>query len=159
MEELTGRIKEVVYYANGFGVIKFEYGKTSRTAAGKMPRPCQGDLIRMEGTWGKHPKYGRQFQTTWAQIQAEEVEPENLLVYLKSGFLYGVGPALGQRIYEAFGDRAVEIIEQEPEKLCTLSGITKAKSEKIRDSYEKTKKYIPLAIYLRSATRYQIETI
>ena len=64
MEELTGRIKEVVYYANGFGVIKFEYGKTSRTAAGKMPRPCQGDLIRMEGTWDKHPKYGRQFQTT-----------------------------------------------------------------------------------------------
>ena len=52
-----------------------------------------------------------------------------------------------------------EVIEQAPEKLCEIPGITEAKSLKIQESYQQTKQYIPLAAYLRGATKYQLMTI
>ena len=159
MEQITGKIKEIIHYANGFGVIKFSYGKTSRTAAGRMPKPNLGAMIDMEGEWKRHPRYGLQFNPETVTIQAEKVEPESMLGYLKSGFLYGVGPSMAERLYEIFGDNVAEVIEQAPEKLCEISGITEAKSLKIQESYQQTKQYIPLAAYLRGATKYQLMTI
>ena len=159
MEQITGKIKEIIHYANGFGVIKFSYGKTSRTAAGRMPKPNLGAMIEMEGEWKRHPRYGLQFNPETATIQAEKVEPESILGYLKSGFLYGVGPSMAERLYELFGDNISEIIEHTPEKLCEIPGITEAKSLKIQESYQETKQYIPLATYLRGATKYQLMTI
>ena len=121
MEQITGKIKEIIHYANGFGVIKFSYGKTSRTAAGRMPKPNLGAMIDMEGEWKRHPRYGLQFNPETVTIQAEKVEPESMLGYLKSGFLYGVGPSMAERLYEIFGDNVAEVIEQAPEKLCEIS--------------------------------------
>ena len=159
MEQLSGRIKEIIHYANGFGVVKFTYGKTTRTAAGRMPKPNLGAVIDMTGEWKRHPKYGLQFSPETVAIQSESIEPESILGYLKSGFLYGVGPSMAERLYETFGDKVAEIIELTPEKLCDVSGITQAKSLKIQESYQKTKQYIPLAAYLRTATKYQLMTI
>lgn len=159
MEKVSGTIKEIVYYANGFGVIKFTYGKTSRTAAGRMPKPCIGARINMEGEWQRHPKYKLQFVPETATVLKDETEPESLLSYLKSGFLFGVGPSVAERIYETFGDETLRIFEQEPERLCEITGITQGKSRKIQESYQKTRQYVSLAAYLRSATKYQIMVI
>lgn len=159
MEKISGTIKEIVYYANGFGVIKFTYGKTSRTAAGRMPKPCIGATINMEGEWQRHPKYKLQFVPETAAVQRDEIEPESLLSYLKSGFLFGVGPSVAERIYETFGDETLRVFEQEPERLCEITGITQGKSRKIQESYQNTRQYVSLAAYLRSATKYQIMAI
>lgn len=159
MEQISGKIKEIVHYANGFGVVKFTYGKTSRTATGRMPKPNVGANICMRGEWKKHPKYGMQFSTESVFIQSEKVEPESILSYLKSGFLVGVGPAMADRLYQAFGETVIDVIENEPEKLCEISGVTLGKSKKIQESYLKTKQYVPLASYLRNATKYQLMTI
>lgn len=159
MEQLDGQIKEVVCYKNGFGVIKFQYGKTSRKAAGKMPEPAPGKIIHMIGEWEKDPKWGNQFKLKSADIDAIEVEKESIIGYLKSGFLCGIGPAAAQKIYDMYGENTISILESSPERLCEIPGITHSKIEKIHDCYLQTKQYVELASFLRGATKHQIEII
>ena len=73
MEQITGKIKEIIHYANGFGVIKFSYGKTSRTAAGRMPKPNLGAMIDMEGEWKRHTRNGLQFNPVFKQKTEYEI--------------------------------------------------------------------------------------
>lgn len=159
MEKLEGKIKEVICYQNGFGVVKIQFGKTSRKAVGEMPQPFPGRMIYMNGEWETDAKWGRQFKIKYARIDEVNVQKENIVNYLKSGFLHGVGPAVAQKIYDMFGDRTEDILKETPERLCEIPGITKMKAEKIGASYRETKQYIPLASYLCGATKHQIEVI
>lgn len=157
---LSGTILEIIHYNKKFGVIKFSYGKISRRAAGLMcQEPKPGMIIYMEGEWEKHAKWGLQLKIKKSSFEEMQTVPESIIYYLNSGFLYGVGQAMAKLIYEKFGDAALTVIEDTPEQLCEISGITETKAIKIQKSFLKTGQYAALASYLRGATKYQIETI
>lgn len=94
------------------------------------------DSIRyeMHGHWTKNPKHGIQFEV---EDYDEVIIPtkEGILAYLASGQIKGVGPKIAERIYDAFGNRALEVLDKEPEKLLAISGISQGKLKKICDSY------------------------
>lgn len=88
----------------------------------------------MQGHWSKNPKHGIQFEV---ESYNEVIVPnkEGIISYLSSGQIKGVGPKIAERIYAAFGNMALEVLDKEPEKLLSIPGINKNKLKKICDSY------------------------
>lgn len=88
----------------------------------------------MQGHWSKNPKHGIQFEV---ESYNEVIIPnkEGIISYLSSGQFKGVGPKIAERIYAAFGNMALEVLDKEPEKLLSIPGINKNKLKKICDSY------------------------
>ena len=88
----------------------------------------------MQGHWSKNPKHGIQFEV---ESYNEVIIPnkEGIISYLSSGQIKGVGPKIAERIYAAFGNMALEVLDKEPEKLLSIPGINKNKLKKICDSY------------------------
>lgn len=88
----------------------------------------------MRGHWSKNPKHGIQFEV---EGYDEVIIPtrEGIIAYLSSGQIKGIGPKMAERIYDAFGNMALEVLDKEPEKLLTISGISQGKLKKICDSY------------------------
>lgn len=125
-----------------------------------MPKPFPGGMIYMMGEWETNPKWGRQFRIDYANIIDKVNTNQGTIVnYLKSGFLYGIGPVVAQKIYDLFRENTENVINKTPERLCEISGITRKKAEKIYASYQESKQYIPLASFLCGATKHQIEMI
>ena len=89
---------------------------------------------QMRGHWTKNPKHGIQYEVEGYE---EVILPtkEGILAYLTSGQIKGVGPKTAERIYEAFGENTLQILDQEPQKLLAVHGISKGKLQKICDSY------------------------
>ena len=89
---------------------------------------------RLNGHWAKHPKHGLQFEVEGYEEVISHTK-EGIIGYLASGQIKGVGPRIAEKIYDAFGQNTLEVLDQEPEKLMAIRGISKKKLEKIRDSY------------------------
>ena len=94
------------------------------------------DTIRYElqGHWTKNPKHGVQFEV---ENYDEVIIPtkEGIIAYLSSGQIKGIGPKLAERIYQAYGNASLDVLDKEPEKLLSISGISEGKLKKICDSY------------------------
>lgn len=88
----------------------------------------------MQGHWSKNPKHGIQFEV---ESYNEVIVPtkEGIITYLSSGQIKGIGPKIAERIYDAFGQDTLAILDQEPERLLAISGISEGKLRKICDSY------------------------
>lgn len=88
----------------------------------------------MQGHWSKNSKHGLQFEV---ETYDEVIIPtkEGIIAYLSSGQIKGIGPKMAAHIYDIFGNMALEVLDKEPEKLLSISGISKIKLQKIRDSY------------------------
>lgn len=88
----------------------------------------------LQGHWSKNPKHGVQFEV---ETYDEVVVPtrEGIIAYLSSGQIKGVGPKMAERIFDAFGLHALDVLDKEPERLLSISGISEAKLKKICDSY------------------------
>ncbi len=88
----------------------------------------------MHGHWSKNPKHGIQFEVEGYE---EVIIPtrEGIVAYLSSGQIKGIGPKMAERIYDMFGNLALEVLDKEPERLLTISGISQARLKKMCDSY------------------------
>ena len=158
--QLNGVIKSVAYSSKSFAVVSVLTDKGIKKAIGSIQSPIPGQKISMEGEWIKHEKYGKQFKVASSRIEEPEEKTEGVVNYLHSGFLKGVGPAIAKRIYEKFGERALDILEKEPEQYLSIAGITPSKLEIIRQAHQDNKKYRALCEYLGdAATVYQIQRI
>lgn len=89
---------------------------------------------RLNGHWIKHPKHGLQFEVEGYEEVVSHTR-EGIIAYLCSGQIKGVGPRIAEKIYDTFGQNTLEVLDQEPEKLMTIRGISNKKLMKIRDSY------------------------
>ena len=97
--------------------------------------PTAGNMrYEMRGHWRKDPKYGIQYDVEGYE---EQIIPtrEGIVAYLSSGQIKGIGSKMAERIYDAFGNMALEVLDKKPEKLLTISGISQNKLKKICDSY------------------------
>ena len=88
----------------------------------------------LQGHWSKNPKHGVQFEV---ETYDEVVVPtrDGIIAYLSSGQIKGVGPKMAERIFDAFGLHALDVLDKEPERLLSISGISETKLKKICDSY------------------------
>lgn len=88
----------------------------------------------MKGHWNRSAKHGVQFEM---ETYDEVISPDKdgIVAYLSSGQIKGIGPKLAEKIYVAFGNNTLEILDKDPDKLLTISGISNVKLKKIRESY------------------------
>jgi exodeoxyribonuclease V alpha subunit len=92
-----------------------------------------GVRFDMAGRWVKS-KYGIQFEL---ETYREIIQPgrEGVVAYLSSGLIKGIGKKIAERVYDAFGEQTLEVLDSRPEELLKIQGISKNKLERIRDSY------------------------
>lgn len=88
----------------------------------------------MQGKWNKNSKHGVQFEV---ETYDEVIIPnkDGIIAYLSSGQINGVGPKIAEKIYRTFGDKTLDILDQDPEQLLLVPGISETKLKKIVDSY------------------------
>ena len=95
---------------------------------------AEGQKFELHGHWSKSQKHGLQFEV---DTYDEVITPtkEGVIAYLSSGQIKGIGPRIAEMIYDAFGTDTLDILDKEPEKLLSISGISDYRLKKIRDSY------------------------
>lgn len=130
--------------AGSFMIAVYRPCENIRDSAGNMVTQVKAvgyclpiaDNLRYElqGHWSKNPKHGVQFEV---ENYDEVITPtkEGIIAYLSSGQIKGIGPKMAEKIYDAFGLTALDVLDKEPERLLAISGISTAKLKKICDSY------------------------
>ena len=135
-ETVTGYIDHVIFRNedNGYTVMVLKGMEEERelTCVGTFPAITQGAAIEASGNYTTHPVYGKQFQIA----SYLEKMPEDALAmerYLGSGAIKGIGAALAARIVRRFGDDTMRIVEEEPERLAEIKGISEKKAMEIAE--------------------------
>lgn len=138
LEELSGSVESLTFRRadTGFTVLELNTTQELVTVIGVLPEVNEGEDLRLMGKWDVHPTFGQQFRAEMCERYLPATAAA-ILRYLSSGAVKGVGPATAARIVETFGDRTLEILEKEPERLADIKGISRAKAEKIADEYKK----------------------
>lgn len=133
-ETVTGYIDHIIFRNNDNGytvmVLKGTQKEEELTCVGTFPSVTQGAAIEAVGTFSHHPVYGKQFQIS----SFVEKMPEDALAmerYLGSGAIKGIGAALASRIVRRFGEDTLRIVEEEPERLAEVKGISEKKAREI----------------------------
>lgn len=150
MDNITGYVDHIVYQNsdNGYTVMTLVAEGEEVTCVGMCKGLGQGENISAEGEYIEHPVYGRQFKI---QIY-ETVAPTDRVGmerYLGSGAIRGVGEALAARIVKKFGDDTFRIIEEEPERLAEVKGISERKAQEIAVQMEEKKDLREALVYLQ----------
>ena len=132
-----GTVHSVIFQnaENGYTVLRLltEEGEVV-TVVGCIPCAAPGEHLTVNGSWEQHPQHGE-------QLRAEEIErslpedEEEIVSYLASGVLKGVGPATARNIVDRFGLETFDILETAPERLTTLKGVTARRAQEIAGSF------------------------
>ena len=137
---VCGYVEHIVYRneENGYTVLHLAADGDEITCVGSLPFLSEGELIEASGFYTVHASYGEQFQIESYQVKMpdDEVAIER---YLGSGAIKGVGSALAARIVRRFGKDSLRIIEQEPEQLAAIKGISERKAREIAAQVEEKK--------------------
>ena len=137
LEILQGAISAVVFqnYENGYAVLRLNVGGGQQvTVVGTIPRPAVGERLMVTGRWASHASYGRQFEAEFLERLMPQTAME-ILGYLSSRVIKGIGPRMAARIVEKFGEETLLIMEREPERLAEVSGISKEKAKAIGEEF------------------------
>lgn len=137
MEILQGAISAVVYqnYDNGYAVLRLrcQDGQTV-TVVGTIPMPAVGERLMVTGRWSTHQSYGKQFEAEFLERLMPQTTME-ILSYLSSRIIKGIGPRMAARIVELFGENTLAVMEREPGRLAEVSGISAAKAKAIGEEF------------------------
>lgn len=147
-EKLKGEIERITFYSedSGFGVVRLRSG---RIVTGTLPKLSEGDRIEAEGEWMTHPKYGSQFKVSKIII----LKPEGkiaILKYLSSGVLKGLPKNSAKFLVDYYGEKALEILDKDPQKLLNVPGVSQKKLQKILQSWNEQKNLHKLVIFLQN---------
>ena len=147
--KISGTVEDIIYHNedNGFTVLNVSVNDELETVVGEIAMINEGEEIAATGFYTSHPTYGSQFK---AQI-IEKTLPTTanaILKYLSSGAIKGVGPVYAKKLVMKFGDRTMDIIENSPERLTEVDGITVKRAKKIFEEYRKIYGVRTLMIFL-----------
>lgn len=156
MESVTGYVGHIVFRneENGYTVFHLETDDEDVTCVGSFNFINEGELLEVNGEYTTHAVYGNQLKVSSYQVK----EPEDLISiekYLGSGAVKGVGAALAKRIVKKFKEDTFRIIEEEPELLSEIKGISERKAREIASQLEEKKDMRKAMIYLQ---KYGIST-
>lgn len=156
METVTGYVEHIVFRneENGYTVFHLENDDGEVTCVGNFNFINEGELLELKGDYVTHNVYGTQLKVSSYMLK----EPEDLVSierYLGSGAIRGVGAALAARIVKKFKKDTFRIIEEEPERLSEVKGISERKAREIAEQVEEKKDMREAMIYLQ---KYGIST-
>lgn len=137
LENLTGIIEEITFHnqSTGFAVIEVDAGDEIVTVVGVLGEIMIGEEAVFQGEWVIHPSFGRQFKALRLQ-RTLPADASGMLRFLSGGIIKGVREATAVKIVEKFGADTFNVIENEPERLAEIKGISKSKAKKISQDFK-----------------------
>ena len=134
---LEGSVENIVYQneQSGFAVLDLKVGEELVCVVGQLFSVETGEELKVTGYYQTHPTFGSQFR---AQLYERRLPATAgaICKYLSSGVVKGIGPVTARRIVDKFGTDTLKIIEESPERLSEVSGITKAKTQKLAEDFK-----------------------
>jgi len=140
-DQLTGIVDSIIYHneENGYTVFTIlpedaEFGDDATTCTGFMQSPMEGETLFVTGTYVNNPRYGMQFSV----VNLERARPSSAAAiekYLASGAIKGLGLKTAKLIVAKFGEDTFDILENEPEKISTIKGISLKKALSFAESF------------------------
>jgi len=149
---LEGQVERITY-ANeetGYTVAKLALSgvRESITIVGNLIAPVPGEMLKVKGAWLTHPKFGKQFKV----ISHQSIVPATVIgikKYLGSGLIKGIGPVMASRIVKQFGEKTLEIIDQNPHELHQVEGIGRKRIEMIAEAWKEQKEIRDVMVFLQ----------
>ncbi|MEU3755986.1 ATP-dependent RecD-like DNA helicase [Streptomyces olivoreticuli] len=147
-------VLERITYANeesGYTVARVDTGRGSGdllTVVGSLLGAQPGESLRMEGRWGSHPQYGRQF-TVENYTTLLPATIQGIRRYLGSGLIKGIGPRIADRITEHFGTDTLDVIEKDPKRLIEVPGLGPKRTKMIGAAWEEQKAIKEVMVFLQ----------
>lgn len=151
MPEIRGTVEDLVFQneENGYVVAHIKEDKDMITIVGCIPYISEGQNLKLTGEWVVHPQFGKQFKVEGC----EELMPSSIVgieKYLSSGIITGIGPVTAKKIVEKFGDKTLEILDNNIERLREIEGIGEKKIEVIYESYSKQREIKNIMVFLQT---------
>jgi exodeoxyribonuclease V alpha subunit len=153
LTELSGQIERITYTneENGYTIARIKvHGQLDLiTVVGYLMSPTPGEILNLKGEWINHPKYGEQFKV----VEFKTKVPATVFgikKYLGSGLIKGLGPVIAGRIVKKFGEKTLDIIENDIEKLAMVEGIGKKRIAMIREAWDEQKEIRDVMMFLQS---------
>lgn len=147
-------VLERITYANeesGYTVARVDTGRGAGdllTVVGSLLGAQPGESLRMEGRWGSHPQYGRQFSVeNYSTILPATIQ--GIRRYLGSGLIKGIGPKIADRIVEHFGLDTLDVIEEAPKRLIEVPGLGPKRTKLIGAAWEEQKAIKEVMVFLQ----------
>ena len=150
VESLAGYVEHIIYRNadNGYTVLNLVSGEDEITCVGIFSAIAEGENIEAQGEYTEHPTYGQQFKVTSFEEKAPEDE-EAIERYLGSGAIKGIGLAMAARIVRRFKEETFRIIEEEPERLAEIKGISNRKAMEIASQVNEKRDLRQAMIFLQ----------
>ena len=135
---VEGSVDAVIFQneENGYTVLLLRVDGEDEpiTVVGCIPCAAAGEGMTITGVWVNHPVHGPQLSAESVERRLPQ-EEEDIVSYLSSGILKGIGPATAQRLVERFGTDTLRVLEEEPERLKTIKGITAKKAVELSEAF------------------------
>ena len=135
---VEGSVDAVIFQneENGYTVLLLRVDGEDEpiTVVGCIPCAAAGEGMTVTGVWVNHPVHGPQLSAESVERRLPQ-EEEDIVCYLSSGILKGIGPATAQRLVERFGTDTLRVLEEEPERLRTIKGITAKKAVELSEAF------------------------
>ena len=134
--KIEGTVEDIIYRneENGYTVMVIDHGGDPVTAVGYFPMLSEGEYLCLEGEYRYNSKYGMQFEVKNISSVSPQSK-EGITRFLASGLIHGVGEVIASRIVDMFGLKTFDVIENNPEELAKVKGISLEKAQKIAQSY------------------------
>ena len=150
MEQVKGYVEHIIYRNddNGYTVMNLMNGEEEIVCVGNFRTIDLGETLEVSGNYTEHPMYGMQLKAESYRV----VEPDDeagMERYLASGAIKGIGAALASRIIKKFGKDTFRIIEEEPERLAEIKGISEKKAREIAVRIEEKKDMRSAMVFLQ----------
>ncbi len=148
--KISGTVEGIVYKnpSNGYVILELDFNNTLITVVGEIGDVDEGEELSLEGEYVNNPKYGVQFKALICERKMPETA-HAIQKYLSSGVIKGIGPALAKNIVDVFGEKSLEIIENNPEQLAKVKGFTKKRVETVRQELQRVFGMRKLMDYLK----------
>lgn len=138
MEEVkfSGEVEDIIFQNkdNGYTVFSLATEDDEVTCVGVLPQIHSGEALEIRGVWKTHPVYGRQVQVQYYEKSMPTTQA-GMEKYLASGLIRGIGAKTAKRIVEKFGETAFYVIEEKPDLLTDIKGITYEKAQRISETF------------------------
>ncbi len=146
---IEGTVETVLFCneQNGYIVLDLDTGGDYVTVVGELGTIEEGEELRLTGKYVTHPKFGAQFRAEACERKLPATETA-ILKYLSSGVIKGIGPTLAKRMVEEFGDKTLEVIENTPEDLIKVKGMSAKKADEISQEFRRIFGIRALMIFL-----------
>ncbi len=136
LEKIEGAVSAIIFQneENGYTILKLDVHGEEVTVVGPMAGVAPGEYLSIRGRWTRHPTYGPQMKAEVVERRLPQSMKE-IFHYLSSGAIKGVGKTTARLIIEAFGEEALTVIEEDPEQLTKIKGITKKRARQIGEVF------------------------